>query len=161
MRYLARCATEPTTTSDLWDAPTHLKKPTVADRLLAQAGVKSKEEIEWGGDIERFKLQETNLQCRPNTPTTTWEKAITLTKRIPVYADGSKSEEGVVGGGYYLQQGQLGVRVGTMATVWDEEITGMKMGLKAASNIEDKVIILSDSKAAIQAVINAGRRGKA
>ena len=51
-------------------------------------------------------------------------------KRIPVYADGSKSEEGVVDGGYYLQQGQLGVRVGTMATVWDGEIPGMKMGLK-------------------------------
>ena len=48
-----------------------------------------------------------------------------------------------------------------MATVWDVEITGMKMGLKAAGNIENKVIILSDSKAAIQVVINAGRRGKA
>ena len=48
-----------------------------------------------------------------------------------------------------------------MATVWDGETTGMKMGLKAAGNKEDKVIILSDSKAAIQAVINAGRRGKA
>ena len=44
VRYLARCATDPATTLDLWDAPPHLKKPTVADRLLAQAGVKSKEE---------------------------------------------------------------------------------------------------------------------
>ena len=35
-----------------------------------------------------------------------------------------------------------------MATVWDGNITGMKMDLKAAGNIEDKVIILSDSKAA-------------
>ena len=48
-----------------------------------------------------------------------------------------------------------------MATVWNGEITGMKMGLKAAGNKQDKVIILSDSKAAILAVINAGRRGKA
>ena len=48
-----------------------------------------------------------------------------------------------------------------MATVWDGEITGMKMCLKAAGNKEDKVIILSDCKAAIQAVINAGRCGKA
>ena len=67
----------------------------------------------------------------------------------------------MVGGGYYLQQGQLGVRVGMMATVWDGEITGMKLGLRAAGNTEEKVIILSDSKAAIQAVINAGRRAKA
>ena len=61
----------------------------------------------------------------------------------------------MVGGGYYLQQGQLGVQVGTMATVWDREITGTKMGLMAAGNTVDKVIILSNSKAAIQAVFNA------
>ena len=123
--------------------------------------MKSKEEIEWGEDIERCELHETNLQCGPNTPTATWEKAISLTKRTPIYTDGSKSDAGVVGGGYYLQQDQLGPRVGTIATVWDGEITGMKMGLRAAGNTEEKVIVLSDSKAAIQAVINAGRRGKA
>ena len=48
-----------------------------------------------------------------------------------------------------------------MATVWDGEITGMKMGLKAAGNTEAKAIILSDSKATIQAVINAVPCGKA
>ena len=105
VQYLTRCATDPTTTSDLWDAPPHLKKPTVADLRLAQAGVKSKEEIEWGGDIERFELQETNLQCGPTTPTIPWEKAICLMKRTPIYTDGSKSEQGVVGSGYHLQQG--------------------------------------------------------
>ena len=159
--YLVRCATDPATTSDLWDAPRHIKKPMVADRLLAQGGVKSKEEIEWGGDIKRFEMQETNLECGPNTPTTTWEKAISVMKRTPMHTDGSRSEQGVVGGGYYRQQGQLGVRVGTMATMWDGENTSMKMGRKAVGNKEDKVIILSDSKAAIQAVINVGRRGKA
>ena len=156
MRYLARCATDPATTSNLWDAPPHLRKPTVADRLLVQAEVKSKEKIEWGADIDRFEPHETILQCGPNTPKSTWETAISLTERTPIYTDGSQSDEVVVGGGYYLQQGQLGVRVGTMATVWDGEITGMKMGLKAAGNTNEKVIILSDSKAAIQAVINAG-----
>ena len=55
----------------------------------------------------------------------------------------------------------------TRSTSWnhghsvDGGITGMKMGLKAAGDKADKVIILSDSKAAIQAVINAGSRGKA
>ena len=109
VRYLTRCATDPRTTSDLCDALPHMKKTKVADQLMAQAGVKSKEEIEWGGDIDRFELQETNLQCRPNTPTTTWEKAISLTKRTSIYTDGSRSEEWVVGGGYYLQQGTLRV----------------------------------------------------
>ena len=51
--------------------------------------------------------------------------------------------------------------MGTIAAVWDGEITGMKMGLRAAGNTDNKVIILSDSKAAIQGVINARRRGKA
>ena len=67
----------------------------------------------------------------------------------------------MVGGGYYLQQGQLGIRIGKLATVWDGEIAGMERGLKAAANHEGKVIILSDSKAAIQATRNAGRWGKA
>ena len=71
VRYLARCATHSTTTSDLGYAPPHLKKPMVADRLMAQAGVKSKEGIKWGGDIDRFELQEIYLQFGPNTPTTT------------------------------------------------------------------------------------------
>ena len=31
VRYLARCATDPATTSDLWDARPHLRKPMVAD----------------------------------------------------------------------------------------------------------------------------------
>ena len=64
--------------------------------------------------------------------------------RTPIYTDGSRSETGVVGEGYYLQQGQLGVRVGTMAKVLDGEITGMKMGLRAPGNTDNKVIILSD-----------------
>ena len=37
----------------------------------------------------------------------------------------------------------------------------MERGLKAAANYEGKVIILSDSKAAIQATKNAGKSSKA
>lgn len=56
VRYLAIFATNSASTSDLWDAPLHPKKQTAAGSLLAQARVNSKEDKEWGGDIDRFEL---------------------------------------------------------------------------------------------------------
>ena len=70
-------------------------------------------------------------------------------------------ESGIVGGGYYFQQGKLGIRVGPVATVWDGEIAGLERGIKAAGNRDWDILLLTDSKAAIQATKNAGIRGKA
>ena len=53
---------------------------------------------------------------------------------IPIYTDGSRAEDGIVGGGYYLLQGKLGVRVGKVATVWDREVAGLEKGILAAAN---------------------------
>ena len=79
---------------------------------------------------------------------------------MPVYTDGSMSECGVVGAGYYCLQGTLGIRVGRMATVWDGEVAGLERGLKAIDQ-GSRVLLLADSKAAIQAVQKAGRTGRA
>ena len=87
---------------------------------------------------------EHNLACSSKTPPQAWTEAIERTKRYPIFTDSSRSTEGVVGGGYYLQQGQLGIRIGKLATVWDGEIAGMESGLKVAANYEGKVIILSE-----------------
>ena len=164
VRYLARCAADPSTTQDLWqatDAEKTGKGEDLAARLLKKAEVLSGDDISWGGTVQRFNLSEISLPCDSKTPPHVWDEYIAKTQRYPVYTDGSRSTEGVVGGGYFLQQGQLGIRVGKLATVWDGEITGMERGLKATANHDGKVIILADSKAAIQAVVNAGRRGKA
>ena len=77
-----------------------------------------------------------------------------------MYTDGSKSETGVVGAGYFSSQGSLGVRVGFLATVWDGEVAGLQRGLMAAGE-HSQVLLLADLKAAIQAVLKAGKTGKA
>ena len=122
--------------------------------------MESGEEISWGGQVKRFEVIEHDLACSSKTPPHACTEGIERTKRYPIFTDGSRSSEGVVVGGYYLQQGQLGIRIGKLATVWDGEIAGMERGLKAAANHEGKVIILSDSKPAIQATRNTGRWGK-
>ena len=47
--------------------------------------------------------------------------------------------------------------LGTVATVWDEEVVGMIEGLRR----DQRVVLLADSRAAIVAVGKAGRTGKA
>ena len=47
-----------------------------------------------------------------------------------------------------------------MATVWDGEIAGLERGLNATDR-RSRVLLLADSKAAIQAVQKAGRTGRA
>ena len=91
-----------------------------------------------------------------------WEKGIKRQaegRRIG-YSDGSKAEgvEGMVGGGWYETEGARGgVAVGGRATVWDGEIVGMELALKAMGG--KPVLILSDSRSAIMAVKKAGKLG--
>ena len=54
----------------------------------------------------------------------------------------------------------LGFKVGSQATVWDGEVAGLERGL-VSSGEHPRVVLLSDSKAALQAVRKAGRTGKA
>ena len=51
--------------------------------------------------------------------------------------------------------------MGPVATVWDGEIAGLERGIKAAGNRDWDILLLTDSKAAIEATKNAGIRGKA
>ena len=114
-----------------------------------------------GRTIPKFNLQETTLHCRKDSPAPYWQEAIVSVDATPIYTDGSKSEQGIVGGGYWFSQGKLGIRVGDRATVWDGEIAGLERGIQAARNRDWKVLLLTDSKAAIQATQKAGRTGRA
>ena len=51
--------------------------------------------------------------------------------------------------------------MGKVATVWDGEVAGLERGILAAGNRESKIILLTDSKAAIQATKKAVKTGKA
>ena len=57
-------------------------------------------------------------------------------KAVPIYTDGRNAEDGTVGGGYYLSQGELGVRVGKVAIVWEGEVAGLERGFQAVGNRE-------------------------
>ena len=48
-----------------------------------------------------------------------------------------------------------------MPTVWDGEIAGLERGTKAAGNRDWDILLLTYSRAAIQATKNAVIRGKA
>jgi len=87
-----------------------------------------------------------------------------------VYTDGSMSEDGIVGAGWYLEGAggvipQGGKGVGEMilrklATVWDGEVCGVRGALEDAPS-ESIVLTMSDSQVAIAAVRKAGRTGGA
>ena len=40
--------------------------------------------------------------------------------------------------------GELGLRVGRVATVWDGEVAGLERGIQAAGSREWKIILLTD-----------------
>ena len=184
-RYMARCMCNPTTTMDIWNKAlsskvgrhwTDFSGPwiqyekvkkkdgyeSIANRLLSKLEVEERETISWGEVIRRFTVKEVDLGCTTESPRYVWQAAIDVVSSsyTPIYIDESMSEEGIVGGGYYCTQGTLGIRVGPLATVWDGEIAGLERGLKAAGE-QPKVLLLADSKAAIQAVNSAGKTGKA
>ena len=82
-----------------------------------------------------------------------------------VFIDGSKAEDGRVAGGWAKDTFEGGPwdggkYLGEGATVWDGEITGMAEALGKGPR-DRGVLILADSKAAIQAVKKAGRTGRA
>ena len=71
VRYLARCASDPFTSEDIWkatDADNIKQGKDLAARLLKQARVEFGEEISWGGQIERFEVIDRDLACSSKTP---------------------------------------------------------------------------------------------
>ena len=106
------------------------------------------------GEMDNKRWWETHLQ----------DEEVTEGRRL-VYLDGSMTEEGKVGGGWY-GKGWMGCspqgnsHVGETATVWDGEIAGMAGAVEKFEKGE-RILLLANSKAAIAAVKKAGRSGKA
>ena len=70
---------------------------------------------------------------------------------------GSHEKDGPRSGG--VEQGG-GKAIGKVATVWDGEVNGIRTGIEQ-SDANKKVLILTDSQAAVKAIKKAGRTGKA
>ena len=63
-----------------------------------------------------------------------WKAAIECVGGGPclLFTDGSREESGRVGGGWWGSKGGSGsVAVGTVATVWDGEVAGMRLALES------------------------------
>ena len=84
-----------------------------------------------------------------------------------IFSDGSLLETGCVAGAAFVvgpegTDSEAGISIGDIATVWDGEVAGIAGGLaRARQNEQQRILILSDSKAAIAAVRRVGRTGRA
>ena len=120
--------------------------------------------IEWGGAFPRTKVGVLDLQLGTQAKPWEWEQAVMRVAgdRRVVFTDGSKEEgcSGMVGGGWFENESRKGtMTVGQKATVWHGEIAGLEGALRMVGN--SPVLLLTDSRAAIQAVQKAGKRGVA
>ena len=115
---------------------------------------------------KKVEVPEVKLQAQADSKAEVWQEAINEAREsceaIGIYTDGSMSEEGVVGAGWYVEGGKKsgGVTLKKIATVWDGEVCGVRGALEDAPS-ETNILILSDSHAVIAAVKKAGRTGKA
>ena len=78
-----------------------------------------------------------------------------------VYTDGSRDGDGRVTGGWHASGNEAGsTMVGSIATVWDGEVAGIRQALTMAPEVD--MLVLSDSTAALQAIRRAacGGRGR-
>ena len=77
-----------------------------------------------------------------------------------VFTDGSMSEDGRIGGGWFSEGlGGGAVAVGTVGVVWDGEVAGVRAALRMLP--DEDTLVLSDSTAALASISAAGRAGKA
>src|SRR5258705_406963 len=102
---------------------------SVASRMLAQLDLEEDEELSWGGLCPRVQVDELDLELGSTDNRDWWEYRLQdedlIQGRKLVYSDGSKLEDGKVGGGWYGEQQMGSTRVGDTVTVWDGEIAGM------------------------------------
>jgi len=116
--------------------------------------------------VEKVEVPEVKLQAQADSKVEVWMEAINQAKEhceaTGVYTDGSMNEDGMVGGGWYVEGGKRlgGVILGKLAMVWDGEVCGVRGPLEDAPS-ETNILILSDLQATIAAVKKASCTGKA
>ena len=132
------------------------------DYVVAKSLVPLMGEISPGALVQKVDIPVFDLGVLADAPRWAWEEAIekATVGHIKIYTDGCKDTDGAVGGVWWRSNGKFGARrLGTGATVWDGEVAGIEDGIRNCPR--GPVWILSDSRAAIVAVENAGRTGRA
>ena len=121
---------------------------------VVDEGIAGEGQLSSGGDCWRGQMGVMDLgPCKTST-SEVWERAIMEAGegRLVVYTDGSRDGGGQVGGGWYAPENGAGsVAVGSIATVWDGEVAGIRQALRIAPEVD--MLVLSDSKGALQAIV--------
>ena len=128
-----------------------------SDPILAGSGT-----LSLGGSCWRGVVEVVDLGCGANASVGEWEAAIEAARGGGglLFTDGSCDELCRVGGGWWGSRGGSGsLAVGTVATVWDGEVAGMRLALESVAVFP--FLVLSDSQAAIASVRNAAACGSA
>ena len=132
---------------------------TVAGCMVEKLKLDGGEGISWGGTCRTVTIIINKMSSR-NCNKGQWEQKIKDTMMGGDYdlafIDGSKLEDGKAGSGWTVRKQLSGGRsLGDQAAVWDSEVTAIAETLRLSKG--KRQLILSDSQAAIAAVIKAGR----
>ena len=124
-------------------------------------GIAARGQLSYGGECWRGHVDVVDLEpCKSSTPEV-WERAIMEAgeRKLVVYTDGSRDDDGRVGGGWYAPGNGAGsVAIGSIATVWDGEVAGIRQAFRMAAEVD--MLVLSDSTAALQAIVRAAGSGR-
>ena len=139
---------------------------TVCDPPRAGVGVVDEEiagkgQLSFGGDCWHRHVDVVDMGSCKSSTSKVWEQAIKEVgeRRLVVYTDGSRDGGGRVGGGWHAPGNGAGsVAVGSVATVWDGEVAGIRQALRMAPEVD--MLVLSDSTTALQAIVRAARSGR-
>ena len=128
---------------------------------VVDEGIAGKGQLSYGGECWRRHVDVVDLGPCKSSTSDVCERAIKKAGegKLVVYTDGSRDGGGQVRGGWHApEKGAGSVAVGSIATVWDGEVAGIHQALRMAPEVDMQV--LSDSTAALQAIVRAARSGR-
>ena len=135
----------------------HLKRAGIG---VVDDGIAGKGRLSFGEACWRGSVDVVDLGPSRSSTCAIWEWAIREAgeRRLVVYTDSDRDSDGRVGGGWHAPGNGAGsVAVGSIATVWDGEVAGIRQALRMAPDVD--TLVLSDSTAALRAIKLAADRG--
>ena len=120
---------------------------------VVDKGITGKGRLSFGGACLRRSVDVVDLGPSKSSTSAVWERVIKEAgeRRLVVYTDGSRAGDGRDGGGWHAPGNGAGrVVVGSIATVWDGEVAGIRQALRMAPDVD--MLVLSDSTAALRAI---------
>ena len=128
---------------------------------VVDEGIAGQGRLSFGGTCWRGRVDVVDLGPSKSSTCAVWEWAIGEAgeRRLVVYTDGSRDSDGRVGVGWHAPGNGAGrVAVGSIATVWDGEVAGIRQALRMAPDVD--VLVLSDSTAPLRAIERAADSGR-